>query len=465
MPFKSPTPVTPNGPSDAITPASDFTHFFASAGRPADEWAIGAEVELFGFTREGLARIDSAQVQAIIEGFSPQIVSRVSEDGFVTEAVLGAAGPPGRRSPIAPSRLTLEPGGQIEFSGEPHRSLAETERALADYLGRLAGIAGANGVIIIAAGFDPVRGIEEQKWIPKRRYEIMRPYLARRGRRAWDMMCRTAAIQFNFDYADLADLAKKFTLANRLGPVAAAIFANSPFERGKLSGYKSTRYATWLETDSDRAGPSPLALGDDFSVERFVAYVRSVPMFFIRRGDRYISFAGHSFNDFIANGAGPIFQDFTDHLSTIFTEARLKPHVEQRSMDCCPLEMTMAALAFWKGLMYSADSLEQALAIAPRLGRDEFASLQLEVARDGLDARAAGVNVSRLAADSIELARAGLESIAPEEARYLDVLEERVTRERVCPADILIRNYNGMWNGDIRKAVEYLSISDSGSKS
>jgi glutamate--cysteine ligase len=465
MPFKSPTPLTPNGPADPITPASDFTHFFASAARPADEWAVGAEVELFGFTREGLARIDSAQVQAIIEGFSQQIVSRVSEDGFVTEAVLGAPWPPPGRSPIAPSRLTLEPGGQIEFSGAPHRSLAETERVLADYLQRLAEIAAANGVIIIAAGFDPVRGIEEQKWIPKRRYEIMRPYLARRGRRAWDMMCRTAAIQLNFDYADLADLAKKFTLANRLGPVAAAIFANSPFERGRLSGYKSTRYATWLETDSDRAGPSPLTLGDDFSVERFVAYVRSVPMFFIRRGDRYISFAGRSFNDFIANGAGPIFQDFTDHLSTIFTEARLKPHVEQRSMDCCSLEMTMAALAFWKGLMYSADSLEQALAIAPKLGPDEFASLQLEVARHGLDARAGGVDVIRLAADSIELARAGLESIAPDEAQYLGVLEERVARERVCPADILIRNYNGMWNGDIRKAVEYLSISDSGSKS
>ncbi|HEX8088910.1 MAG TPA: glutamate-cysteine ligase family protein [Blastocatellia bacterium] len=458
MPFKSVTPLTPTGPADAITPASDFTHFFASAAKPAAEWAVGVEVELFGFTRERLARIDSAQVQAIIEGFSPQIISRVTEDGFVTEAVLGAVGPAVARRPIAPGRLTLEPGGQIEFSGEPHRSLAETERVLGDYLEQLAQIAGANGVVIIAAGFDPIRGILEQKWIPKRRYEIMRPYLAQRGRRAWDMMCRTAAIQCNFDYADLGDLAKKFTLANRLGPVAAAIFANSPFEQGKLSGYKSTRYATWLETDQDRAGPSPLTLGDDFSVERFITYVRSVPMFFIRRGGRYISFAGRSFNDFIANGAGPIFQDFTDHLSTIFTEARLKPHVEQRSMDCCSLEMTMAALAFWKGLMYSADSLERALAIVPKLDRDEFAALQLEVARHGLEARAGDGPVIRLAADSIELARAGLESIAPGEARYLDVLEERVTRERISPADILIRNYNGLWNGDIRKVVEYLSI-------
>jgi glutamate--cysteine ligase len=183
-------------------------------------------------------------------------------------------------------------------------------------------------------------------------------------------------------------------------------------------------------------------------------------MFFIRRDGQYISFAGRSFDDFIESEAAPIFQDFTDHLSTIFTEARLKPHIEQRSMDCCSLEMTMAALAFWKGLMHSAESLDGAIAIAPKLNRDEFASLQLEVARHGLQARAAGVSVMALAEASIELARAGLKSVAPGEAGYLDVLEERVMRERISPADILIRNFNGKWNGDIRKAVESLRIAE-----
>ena len=448
MSFKSAISSTPTAPTDRINPASDFTQFFAAAAKPDKEWAVGAEVELLGYTRDGLARIDPAQVQAVIRGFSPQTISRVTENGFVTEAILRSA------------RLTLEPGGQIEFSLSPHRALAQTERDLRDYLKSLTEIAKANGIFFIAAGFDPVRSIEEQKWIPKRRYEIMRPYLAERGPRAWDMMCRTAAIQVNFDYRDPEDLAKKFTLANRFGPVAAAIFANSPFEQAKLSGFKSTRYRTWLETDRDRTGPSPLTLEDDFSIERFVAYVRSVPMFFIRRDDSYISFAGRSFDDFIASEDSPIFQDFTDHLSTIFTEARLKPHIEQRSMDCCSLEMTMAALAFWKGLMYSADCLDRAIAIAPKLNAGEFASLQLEVARHGLQARAGDVSVITLAEGAIELARAGLNSIASDEARYLDVLEERVRRERITSADILIRNFNGRWNGDIRKAVESLRIAE-----
>jgi gamma-glutamylcysteine synthetase len=68
--------------------------------------------------------------------------------------------------------------------------------------------------------------------------------------------------------------------------------------------------------------------------------------------------------------------------------------------------------------------------------------------------------VIALAEGAIELSRAGLDSIASDEARYLDVLEERVTRERITPADILIRNFNGRWNGDIRKAVESLRIAE-----
>src|SRR5215210_584006 len=92
MSFKSVISLTPIAPADAITPASDFTHFFAAAAKPASLWAVGTEVELFGFTRESLARIDSAEVQSLIEGFSPQIISRVTENGYVTEATLKGEG-------------------------------------------------------------------------------------------------------------------------------------------------------------------------------------------------------------------------------------------------------------------------------------------------------------------------------------------------------------------------------------
>jgi glutamate--cysteine ligase len=462
-------------PTQAINTATDFARFFAAKGKPASAWAVGVEVELFGFTADTLDRIGPNQVQAIINGFADQTTSRVIENGYVTEAVLGAGGQgsgdreeqrpaPGPRPP-APmlGRLTLEPGGQVEFSGAPHTSLVEVERGLRQFTRRLAEIAAAENVIFIAMGFDPLRRIEEQRWIPKARYDIMRPYLKQRGARAWDMMCRTAAIQANLDYSDLEDLARKFQLATRLAPVAAAMFANSPFENGKLSGYKSSRYRAWLDTDPDRTGPAPLALEDRFSVEQFLDYVVGVPMLFVRREENYIDLTGHSFGEYLA-GCGcpmtPIFQDFTDHLTTIFTEARLKPHVEQRSMDCGSTEMVMAAMALWKGLMYDRAALEEALRLAPKLTATEYAELQLDVARRGLEVALKQVPLARLAADVIAVARAGLQRCAADETHYLDLLEERVTREHISNADILIRNFEGAWHGDIRKVIEHTKILD-----
>ena len=455
MPFNPLMPPDRFAPADVIDRASDFTRFFADSATSQSEWAVGVEVELFGFTRDTLQRITPAQVQTVVEGFGPRIVNQTEENGYVTEAAFEGA----RGEQVG--RLTLEPGGQIEFSGAHRKSLMTMGRELRSFLGQLSSIGEANGILFIASGFDPVRSLDQQSWISKRRYEIMRPYLKTRGRRAWDMMTRTAATQVNLDYRDIEDLARKFALANRLGPVAAAMFANSPFQEGKLSGYKSTRYAAWLETDPDRTGTFPLALDDSFSIPRFIEQLATVPMFFVRRDGQYIDYSGHSFGEFLGHCTcpqTPIFQDFTDHLSTIFTEARLKPHIEQRSMDSGSLEMVMAAGAFWKGLLYDEEALEGGLKLMPRMRREEFLELQHEVARRGLETQLNGEPIVNLAEAAIELARSGLERIAPDEAGYLDALEQPVVRERVCPADILIRNFNGSWNGDIRRAVEYSRI-------
>src|SRR5205085_4326401 len=257
-------------------------------------------------------------------------------------------------------------------------------------------------------------------------------------------------------------LAKKFLVGNRLAPVVTAIFANSPFENGRPSGYKSTRAAAWLETDSDRTGAAPPSLRDDFAPEQYVAYALDVPMIFAQRGGRYIgAVAGLRFSDFLERGhAGvtPVFGDWADHLTTIFTDARLKQHVELRGADANGLEMTLALQALWKGLMYDSVALDEALRLAPRLKAADARHLRERVAREGLEARHAGVDVLRLAREVVALAAEGLKRVAPEEVSYLDVLRERVIEEGLCPADILLRNWEGSWHGSIERALENLRV-------
>jgi glutamate--cysteine ligase len=246
-----------------------------------------------------------------------------------------------------------------------------------------------------------------------------------------------------------------------------AIFAASPFENGRLSGYKSTRAAVWLETDTDRASVSPLALRDDFSLEAFVDYALAVPMLFARRDGRYLNEpTGVRFGKFLdgvfingeRGGLQPIFQDWTDHLTTIFTEARLKQYIELRSADSNNAAMALAMQALWKGLMYDAGALDEALRLAPKLGREETRELQEAVAREGLSARAVGVDVLQIAKDAIALAVEGLGRVASEEVKYLDVLRAQVIDEEVCPADILLRNWHGSWHQSMERVVGYLRI-------
>lgn len=420
--------------------------------KPREEWMCGVEFELFGYDRaRSLERIDAAQVQGVLAGFAPSSRDMVYEGGTVIEANDGNM-----------SRMTVEPGGQVEFSGAPHRRLSEVERELRRYLSRLREVAAANRLAFVAVGFDPLRTIEEQRWFPKMRYEVMRPYLASRGARAWDMMCRTCASQTNLDYGSPEDLAKKFLIGNRLAPVVTAIFANSPFENGRPSGYKSTRAAAWLETDSDRSGAAPPSFSDDFAPEDYVAYALDVPMIFAQRGGRYIgAVAGLRFREFLEHGhagVSPVFGDWADHLTTIFTDARLKQHVELRGADANGLDMTIALQALWKGLMYDSAALDEALRIAPRLNAADSVALRERVAREGLAARHAGVDVLALARETVALATEGLKRVAPEEVSYLDVLREQVIVEGLCPADILLRNWEGSWHGSIERAFEHLRV-------
>lgn len=425
---------------------SKFAEHIRQGVKQRSEFLCGLESELFGYDAKTLERLNQKQIEDVLKSFAENEEQLYFENGVLAESKLDGG------------RITIEPGGQIEFSSEPRKSLLEIERDFTSFISRLKDISNEYGFIFLAIGFDPLKKIEEQNWYPKPRYSVMRPYLATRGERAWDMMTRTCGIQVNLDYESEADLKKKIIVGNLLAPVVTAMFANSPFENGRLSGYRSTRLAVWLKTDDDRSGVSPIAFKDDFTIEDFVSYTLDVPMLFTRRNDTYQNNAtGKPFKDHLSqsrNGSSPIFQDWTDHLTTIFTEARLKQYIELRSMDCCNPKMTLAAQALWKGLLYDKNSLDDALLLAPRLNQNEMRVLQEKIARDALSVKYKGVRVLSLAKEIIALACEGLKNIAPDETKYLEPLKEQIIDGEVCPADILITN----WNGSIDKVIRSVRL-------
>ena len=439
----SPDPATPMDPTSRPALAEHFVR----GCKPKSKWASGAEVELFVYDRATLERIGPETVEAILTNFEGEGARLVRENGHPIEAWADWGA------------VTVEPGGQIELSATHRRNLAEVERDTRQFLEVLGRAADRLGLLVVACGFDPLRGEDEQQWFPKRRYAILRPYLATRGRRGADMMCRTASIQANIDYGSLEDLARKFIVGNRLGPIVAAMFAASPFENGKLSGYKSTRIAAWLDTDPDRSGVSPAALGD-FTVEKFVDYALGVPMLFVRRDGGYIDLAGTSFENFLkadwrVSGRSTATGRTISRRSSPTRASNSTSSFEARTPEG---RLGAALQAFWKGLTYDTAILQAALDIAPRLDRSRFASLQADVAKHALESRSEGVDVLALAREVVQLAKVGLARVAPDESRYLDPLVESVVVEGICPADRIIRDFDGAWARSVARAIEALRV-------
>ena len=203
--------------------------------------------------------------------------------------------------------------------------------------------------------------------MPKSRYEIMTNYMPKVGGHGLDMMYRTCTIQANLDFGDEADMVKKMRVGIALQPIATALFANSPFTEGKPNGFLSCRSYIWLDTDADRTGMLPFVFEDGFGFERYVDWALDVPMYFVKRGDRYHDVAGLSFRDLMAGklkalpGEQATMSDWKNHLSTLFPEVRLKNYLEMRGADGGPWRRICALPAFWVGLLYDQVSLDGGL--------------------------------------------------------------------------------------------------------
>ena len=301
--------------------------------------------------------------------------------------------------------------------------------------------------------------------MPKGRYRIMRVYMPTRGSLGLNMMQGTCSLQLSADFTSEADMVKKFRVALALQPMATALFANSPFVEGHLSGYLSYRSHVWTKTDDDRCGALPFVFEDGMGFERYTDYALEVPMYFVRRNGEYINAAGLSFRDFMSGrlsvlpGERPLLSDWADHLTTVFTEVRLKHILELRGADAGDSISRVTALsALWAGLLYDADSLDAAWECVRDWQPQEHRNLNSETGRHGFNTAFRDHTVKDLCLWMLDLSQQGLRrrdyrnEVGQNEACYLDPLYEAVEAGRTF-AEELIQRFTDEWREDIDVAV------------
>jgi glutamate--cysteine ligase len=296
--------------------------------------------------------------------------------------------------------------------------------------------------------------------MPKGRYRIMTAYMPKVGGHGLDMMYRTCTVQTNIDYSSEADMVKKLRVSLALQPVATAMFANSPFTEGQPNGFLSFRSEIWRDTDPDRSGMLPWAFEPGMGFERYVDYALGVPMYFIKRGERYIDVAGQSFRDLMEGrlqalpGERATISDWANHISTIFPEVRLKRYLEMRGADGGPWRRLPALPAYWAGILYDDDSLDAAWDLVKDWTAAERQKLRDDVPRLGFAASVGGQSVLQLAKTTIALADKGLarrrrlDARGQDERRYLRPIEDYVSRG-ITPAEELLEKFHGPWGHSV----------------
>src|SRR6266481_3672008 len=356
--------------------------------------------------------------------------------------------------------ISLEPGGQFELSGAPVETVHQTQSELMAHLAQVREVATPLGIGFLGLGMTPSWSRQQIPVMPKGRYKIMTNYMPKVGKYGLDMMYRTCTVQTNLDFSSEADMVKKLRVSVALQPVAAAIFANSPFTEGKPNGLLSFRSEIWRDTDANRSGMLPWAFEPGMGFERYVDYALDVPMYFIKHGERYIDVAGQSFRDLMAGrlpgmpGARATISDWANHISTIFPEVRLKRYLEMRGADSGPWGWLPALPAYWVGLLYDDDSLAAAWDLVRNWSAQERQKLRDDVPKLGFAARVAGHDVLHLAKATMALAEKGLarrrrlDAGGQDERRYLRPIEEYVARG-ITPAEELLEKFNGAWDRSV----------------
>jgi glutamate--cysteine ligase len=409
---------------------AELRDYFHKGGKPASAWRVGSEFEAFVVERStgrAVTYSEPGGIRDLLQGLVDRFgwTPHIRRDRLIMLSRAGAT-------------VSLEPGGQVEFSSPAVANVADLAEQYDRYCSEVRAVLDQSRFAMIAAGVTPFAKIEEIAPPVRRRHQLMAEYLPARCSMAVHMMQATASTQSTFDYADEADAIRKFSTAITLGPVINALWGNSPLYGGAATGWVSYRGKVWLGMDSARCGLLPHLLNDGFNFDRWTEYLLDVPLLFAVRDGQYIKADGQTFREYMAHGiAGhdPTVADWEVHISTVFPEVRLKQFLEVRGADANPPPLSLAVPTFWKGLLYSTDSLAEAASIATQFAPLDLPKVFELAAREGLAGVWNGQPLLNWARRLTELAVAGL---PVNERQYLDPVRAIVDRG-TSPGALLAR--------------------------
>ncbi len=273
--------------------------------------------------------------------------------GLEVERIVHRVGDPAGRLPYAElcplegllpsgSRVTLEPGGQVELSTAPAQDLDALLDGLATDTAELDARLSSRGLRAVDRALDLAR--PPQRVLAQPRYQAMEAFFDTRGGAGRWMMCNTAALQINLSH-DPAGSTRRWRVLHAIAPVLLATFANSPGLDCAGRSWASLRQGIWQSLDPART----CAPGLTGSPRRAWAdYVLAADVMMIRTsGDAIAVPPGLPFAQWLRQGhpAGwPTADDLRYHMTTLFPPVRPRGWLEIRVIDALPPQVREIAV-------------------------------------------------------------------------------------------------------------------------
>ena len=431
---------------------NDLINWFVEGCKPKKLFRIGTEHEKFVYKIDSLQPVsynESSGIKNILKSLVSYGWEEINEEGNLIALKKDK------------QSITLEPGGQLELSGAPLENIHQTCSEVYEHLRQVKLVGEDLNVGFLGVGARLEGRLSSDLWMPKPRYKIMREYMPKVGALGLEMMADTCTVQVNLDYSSEEDMKRKLKTSFILQPIVTALFASSPIEQMKISKFMSRRAAIWFDVDKDRCGTPKFIFENNLGFEAWVDYALKVPMYFVKRNGRYINCAGGSFEKFMEGelkqlpNERPTLLDWEDHLSTIFTEIRLKKFIEFRGADTGPWGSLCALPALWVGLLYDSEALNEAESFANSWTLEMYNKAYKEVPLKGMDLVINNNSIKDYAKELIAISKKGLknrkmhDSSGNDETGYLNQLEEIAHSGKNQASEML-----SIWNDNNEEGIK-----------
>ncbi len=330
--------------------------------------------------------------------------------------------------------VSFGPGGQLELNTYPFKSLAEcAEATLADMQAIEARLA-TGGLILHGTGLDRR---EPRMMVQNPRFAALAAHYGQFGPMGRLMMANSASVQINVDSGDSSDgwrgRKRRWLLANGLGPVLTAIFANSAGPAS--SPAQSRRQMIRFQTDPTRT--DPLALDADprkvwsrYAMDALVVGIPQDPPRPWQSPPR-----GLTMRDWLRDGdlRAATVNDLMRHMKTVIPPVRPSGCLEIRMVDAQPGQGWVVPLAVVTALLDDARASDAAYELVSQHPLPDRKHIWVNAARRGL-------HNLRLAASARECLRIATDALSrlqvPSWVREaVDRFAFTYTYRGRCPAD------------------------------